>query len=662
MRSFREIWFRLRQEAANATALARPPVLPARLGEHAPSAVLPDPASFLPALRESAYARDIEHLAGMICSHRFPLFGDVLETGHDIRWRRDLVRNVESGTGYFRFIPYLDPARVGDHKLIWELNRHQHLVLLAKAFRLTGRRDLLDEIPKQLESWRAQNPWLRGINWTSALEVAFRAISWIWIDHLAGAFLDSGLRIQLLKELYRHGVYIERNLSVYFSPNTHLLGEAVALHALGTIYPEWPQSRRWRELGGRLVREQMNEQVRDDGSHFEQSSYYHVYALDLFLLHAVLDSGAGGEYRKKLRLMADYLAALTSEDGVMPLLGDDDGGNLFHPYGDRRRFGAATLASCGAFFETDSWPCETNAIALQAAWWMGGRAFAPWHRGVTAQKEHVEGGARLFADAGVAVFSRTAVHIVADARGFGHAGAGHSHAHALSVVCRKENSDILIDPGTFTYTADPVWRARFRGTAFHNTVRVDARGQADDGGPFRWLNKPETTILNWTTEHEFTHLRAVCAYRGIFHERQMVWIPGIELLAFADTVRGDAKDTQPHLIEQFWHCGGAVACLSPGVWRINDRAILTVPAPGQCRESSGGEYGWQSSAPGQKAPSPVIIVERRAPLPVTLAAVLTFGLGSAQAFGVEVSGSKTRFVLDERRTITFSAGLPAIEI
>jgi hypothetical protein len=30
-------------------------------------------------------------------------------------------------------IPFLDFAAVGDHKVIWELNRHQHLVTLAKA-------------------------------------------------------------------------------------------------------------------------------------------------------------------------------------------------------------------------------------------------------------------------------------------------------------------------------------------------------------------------------------------------------------------------------------------------------------------------------------------------------------------------------------------------
>jgi len=40
---------------------------------------------------------------------------------------------------------------------------------------------------------------------------------------------------------------------VYFSPNTHLLGEAVALHALGVLFPDFSHAARWAEHGGRIV-------------------------------------------------------------------------------------------------------------------------------------------------------------------------------------------------------------------------------------------------------------------------------------------------------------------------------------------------------------------------------------------------------------------------
>ena len=45
----------------------------------------------------------------------------------------------------------LDFRVVGDSKVTWELNRHQHLVTLAKAYRVTGDRSYANETLRQ---WR----------------------------------------------------------------------------------------------------------------------------------------------------------------------------------------------------------------------------------------------------------------------------------------------------------------------------------------------------------------------------------------------------------------------------------------------------------------------------------------------------------------------------
>ena len=113
------------------------------------------------------------------------MFGVEIHTGPHIDWHRDYRNGKTSGNDYFRRIPYLDMESVGDHKWIWELNRHQHLIVLAQAHLLTGRYEFISEIEEELTSWLAQNPFVRGINWVSALEVAFRALS-VWIDLLTG--------------------------------------------------------------------------------------------------------------------------------------------------------------------------------------------------------------------------------------------------------------------------------------------------------------------------------------------------------------------------------------------------------------------------------------------------------------------------------------------
>lgn len=219
-----EVAFRLNQEARKLALFARPPALPDDAGKA--SAPFPDPKAAVRVLRGTSAAEAITTWAGEILLHRFPLLGLEIETGPEIRWRRDYVRGKETTSVYFRAIPFLNPA----------LNRHQHHVLLAQAYLLTGRVGFLSEIEQQLDSWFQVNRFQRGINWASALEVAFRSLSWMWVDHLVGTRMKAAPRRRLLEGLYRHAFHLEANLSVYFSLNTHLLGEAVVLHALGPMF------------------------------------------------------------------------------------------------------------------------------------------------------------------------------------------------------------------------------------------------------------------------------------------------------------------------------------------------------------------------------------------------------------------------------------------
>src|SRR5947209_7738059 len=119
MRSFAEISFRARQEAANLYLLGKQPSFSAEIPQ---SLALPDPVRTAIALRDSEYASDVISIAEQLFTHRFPLLAVEIETGHEIYWRRDYRHGKDSGTSYFRRIPYLDFAAVGDHKFIWELN------------------------------------------------------------------------------------------------------------------------------------------------------------------------------------------------------------------------------------------------------------------------------------------------------------------------------------------------------------------------------------------------------------------------------------------------------------------------------------------------------------------------------------------------------------
>ena len=588
MRSITEISFRVRQEAANLYLLLAQPQFS---GDGPAGLTLPGWQDAMDALRGSEYAVFVESTAKELLAHRFPLFGGTIDTGDVIRWRRDYAHGKESGSAYFRRIPYLDFQTVGDHKFIWELNRHQHLALLAQAYRFTGDTRFTDEIFAQVESWLEQNPFQRGINWASALEVAFRALSWIWVYHFLSERMEPEFKRRFLTALYQHGLHLSENLSVYFSPNTHLLGEAVALHAIGTLFPGFPGAQGWRRRAAEIVRRQLEFQVKPDGSHFEQSSYYHVYALDFFLFFYLM-AGRPPEFEPALLRMADYLNWLLGSSRSIACVGDDDGGRLFHPYGPRNQFGRASLTTCGILFGKDGWIGPDSEIAEQAVWWLGANSLAK-----ARPQQAIPSGGRLFTDGGTLFLKCGELSVQMDAGPFGWAGAGHSHADTLSLLVWLGGEAVFIDPGTFTYIADPAQRNWFRGTVSHNTVCVDGMDQAQPAGPFRWATKPEVTLAAWGQSVEGGFADASCRYAGFVHRRRILLEAG--RLLVLDEIEGPAGE---HECRQTWQLG-------PGAARVQ-LSFSTPASP---------EASLHSPAYGQKEPGTAVVAKAFGTLPQAIA-------------------------------------------
>src|SRR5262249_10011838 len=158
-----------------------------------------------------------------------------------------------------------------DVKIVHELNRHQHLPRLAKAFFLTGNEMYAREAVSQLESWIQQNPMWDGVNWQSSLELAIRCISWLWALFLllpSESLTEESLR-RICRSLFAQLDHVYRYPSCYTSPNTHLIGEAAALFIAGVLFPELPRARSWQDFGLSTLITEMDRQVAGDGVHRE---------------------------------------------------------------------------------------------------------------------------------------------------------------------------------------------------------------------------------------------------------------------------------------------------------------------------------------------------------------------------------------------------------
>ncbi len=564
----------------------------------------------------------VEHIlqqAEKVLQHRFDLLGYIdLDYGPSIDWHLDAVHSKRAARRIFYRIPYLDFRVVGDSKVTWEVNRHQHFVTLAKAFRLTKDSRYVDEIQREWQHWWKENPYPIGINWASSLEAAFRSLSWLWTCHLLEATPGiKSFREEWLQGLALHGRHIERYLSTYFSPNTHLLGEAVALYFLGILCPELEAAESWKNTGWQIIQEQAQRQVRSDGFHFEQSTYYHVYALDFFLHAAILARVNGLPVPRALQDTVENMLAALCRLGQAgpPRFGDDDGGRVFDSRRNRGDHMLDPLATGAIFFRRGDFKAAATHLREETIWLLGSEGVKVWDE-LQAQPGEMKSTALSDSGSYLLPAENPAACLAVDCGPLGTQSGGHGHADALSVTLRSEGHALLIDPGTFTYAGESGERDFFRGTAMHNTLRVDGLDQAEPTGPFSWRRLTHAAAEKWIRGRHFDLL--VASHDGYQRLAQSIthrrWVFSLQsgLYLVRDRVQGHGN----HLLESFWHLGPEMQLVEGTRFRVkgasSELALLPAEEAGWTTELSGGYW---SPAYGLKAPAPILTFSARTELP-----------------------------------------------
>ena len=577
--------------------------------------------------RLPGYGDRIVSQADKACQHRFNLLGySDLEYGGPIDWHLDAVHNKRAPRKLFYRVRYLDFAEAGDCKVTWEINRHQHLPTLAKAYRLTGDLRYVDEILRQWRDWRAANPYPVGMNWASSLEVAFRSLAWFWTYHLlAGAPRIPEIRREWLRGFALHGRHIERYLSTYFSPNTHLLGEGVGLFFLGVLCPELKSARRWQSLGWEIVLREAQRQVRADGFHFEQSTYYHVYALD-FLLHSAVLASLNGipvpkELEDTLERMLNVLCQLAC-GGLPPSFGDDDGGRLFDGQRNRRKHLLDPLATGAVLFERGDFKYIAGNLREETVWLLGVEGVRKWDEIAIRRPESdskIPNGSGFYP----LTAEKPICQLVVDAGPLGAASGGHGHADALSVCLECQGHSLLVDPGTCEYTGPDSDRDYFRSTAMHNTVLLDSKNQSEPASAFSWKWLTRSTVEQWIQGKSFDVLSATHdGYQHLsqpmVHRRQVVNLRnGVYLVR--DLLEGQGR----HQVDISWHLGPELEIDADNVFRgrSNSVGLALLAAEGHGWAQEVRKAVW-SPVYGQKAPMTVLNFGLASEVPVEFATLL----------------------------------------
>jgi hypothetical protein len=589
-----------------------------------------------------AACRDIVAAAGTICARRFDLLGyRGLWFGEAIDWHLDPVAGVRAPARHWSRIDPLDRRVVGDSKVIWELNRHQWLIPLAQAFWLTGDRRYAKEAADLVDDWCRANPYGRGMNWSSSLEVAYRVIAWIWtFVLLRDAEVLTPREFSGLLSLVRlHALHIERYLSRYFSPNTHITGEALGLLYVGVMFPEFTESGRWRSLGRQILIDQCDQQIRADGVHFEQATCYQRYTLEIYIHFLVLagrnDMGVPSDLVRRVERLAEFLIAVMAPDGTMPEVGDGDGGWVVPLARREPNDCRGLLATAAAVFGRGDFAWAARGAAPEVLWILGANGW----RHLARLGQHPPGApaSQVFPEGGYAVmrsgWTADAHQLVFDVGPLGCPLSGaHGHADLLSVHCAVFGEPCLVDAGTFCYTSDSTWRDYFRETAAHNTVVVDGVPQADSRPPFEWATRPSAKLLTWESNDSCDFADASHdAYSRlddpVLHRRRVLFVKP-RYWVIVDDLSGRLEHEveirfqfAPRVVQihrERW----AVMCSRRGasVWLAPFARVALV-----ARVAEGGLdpiEGWVSTHYGRRQPAPAVVFATRAQLPLRVATVL----------------------------------------
>jgi hypothetical protein len=330
--------------------------------------------------------------------------------------------------------------------------------------------------------------------------------------------------------------------------------------------------------------------------------------------------------------MVEALVALGRPDGMVPAIGDADGGQLMPLVTRARQDCRGLFATAAAVFGRRDFARAAGSSAPEVVWLLGtggADAFAQ-----VALHSPAAEGSRIFVAGGYAVMrsgdGRDAHQMIVDVGPLG--SFGHGHADLLSIQCSVFGHECLVDAGTYGYTAEPEWRKYFRGTSAHNTVRIDGTDQAEPAGPFGWRERPHTTLREWQSTSELDMVdaeHAGFAAQGlpVVHRRRVVFVKPCCWIVVDDLI-GEGTHSAEWLFQFAPVPVSLVSGFSARADLPGGEVLWVVPLSTTKLRASvhTGETapirGWVSPDYGRRVPAPMLVYSATAPLPIRHLTVL----------------------------------------
>lgn len=490
-------------------------------------------------------------LADEICLHKIDVFNSKsFYWDKSINWYLSPQVQKNWPLKHWSFINVNNPE-MGDIKYCWQLNRHQHFYILGRAYWISGDEKYAKEFVDEFRDWVKKNPPEIGVNWVSSLEIAIRLISWTFGFYffLDSKYFDEGFLRDYLKSIFIAARHIEKNLNLsrYCIANDHLIGEASVLFLVGTLFPEFKRAKKWQKTGGQILWPELKRQVFSDGVYFLYSVNYQRFVMEWYLMAVKIaelnNIKVPAEVKSRLEKMNQFIASLMSNQGIPPVLGENDGSKLLK-FGYRFNDFRIILEDISMLIKEK--PAFDNNLVFEETFWLFGPEYLENkkrnHFLPISQKEK-------FPEGGYYILTRGDDKLIFHC---GNSRNGYGQTDMLHFDLMIGDEYVLLDNGTYLYNAEKKWRDYFKGTKSHNTIVVDDLDQMINWRKFKWLRPTKARLIKFTKtpnggEIEGGHYGYTRLKNPVIHNRKIFWEEN--KITITDTLQGKGV----HKLDLYFH-------------------------------------------------------------------------------------------------------------
>ena len=491
------------------------------------------------------------------------IFGTDLNYTKEINWHFDLYASKEFPRLFSKDIE-IQSEKYGSAKHVWEVNRLLFLPRICLNYKNSNDIKYLNQFISITKSWIKENPYLVGINWYSNIEVNIRLINWF----LSWEILDANKLIEEIPEfntfvynewlpvIYLHCLYSYKNPSRYSSANNHLIAEYTGLFIASSLW-KFKEADKWNIYSKKGLEKEIKKQHSENGINKEEAAEYIQFITDFLLLANVVgektNNSFSDEYKSFLYKIFKYIYCFTDIKVNFPRYGDDDDGRVFFldPDSFQNNFGSL-LTSGAVIFKDPELKSKSTGFDIKNQILFGNEGEELYN---SLKNIKYENSSCFFENEGHFILrnqkdnKETYIHF--DAADLGYLSiAAHGHADALSFVLHLDGKEIFVDPGTYAYHTDKKWRQYFIGTLAHNTIRINKKNQALNGGPTLWLKHYNIFIDEFIKNEKFDKVVARhdgYVKSGIWHTREFLFDKLINRIIITDSI--ECKEDKELFIE-----------------------------------------------------------------------------------------------------------------